>query len=158
MVTIFSIIGVISNAIFFSESKQPQPQFQSNDIVNYFAKFEFWAFLIYGIIAFSFPDLMCFGLETLNEGHRSLARTVAANVLANAFQVFYLSDFKSNDDKRSYYLSRLIVNQIELLFMITCFLSSPLSKWYLIVNIPYSIWLYLGYRIIPVEQVKANKN
>ncbi len=150
LVTIFSVAGLVVNAYFITQTEQPEPS--SKDFLNHFVKFEFWSFLIFGIVAYSFPDLLCFGLSNPNEGHRSLARTVAANVLSNSFQVYYVSDYKFNNDKRSYFLSRFIVNQIELAFMIFCFLTSPLSKMFLIVNIPYSLWLFYGYLIVPSDQ------
>ena len=156
LVTLFSIAGLVINGYFTTKVEQPKPS--PKNFLYHYAKFEFWSFLIFGIVAYSFPDLLCFGLSNPNESHRSLARTVSANILSNSFQAYYVSDFRYNNDKRSFYLSRFIVNQIELAFMIFCFLTSPLSKWFLLVNIPYSLWLLYGYLIVPSDNEDESKS
>lgn len=154
-VTSFAMTVLFINGYFLSITKKPNGT--SSCFVNNLVNFEFFQFLIIGVFIYAFPDQFCFGLSEPNESYRSLTRAVGANVLAASFQAFFVSDFVSNQDKRSFFLSRFIVNQVELVLIIICLFESNILIWYIIINVVYTLFTYYAYITIPSEEkTKSN--
>jgi hypothetical protein len=146
----FAMTVLIINTYFLTKIKKPNST-SSQTLTNY-VNFEFFGFLLFGIFMYAFPDTFCVGLGSSNESYRSLTRAVGANVIAASFQTFFVSSFALNDDKRSYFLSRLIVNQAELIVVICGIFVSNSFYCFLLVNLPFDLMLFYALAILPLEE------
>ena len=160
-VTSFAMVVLGINAYFLTKIKKPSGILE--DRVNHVAKLDFYLFFACGIFIYAFPDHFCIGLSLSNESYRSLARAVGANVIAASFQSFFVSDFIFVNDKRTFMLSRLIGNQVELVVIfVGYYCLHALSKapglcWFVSLNVVYSLLVFYGFTTSNSNQkAKAN--
>lgn len=160
-VTSFAMVVLGINAYFLTKIKKPSGILE--DRVNHVAKLDFYLFFACGIFIYAFPDHFCIGLSSSNESYRSLARAVGANVIAASFQSFFVSDFIFVNDKRTFMLSRLIGNQVELVVIfVGYYCLHALSKapglcWFVSLNVVYSLLVFYGFTTSNSNQkAKAN--
>lgn len=118
--TSFALAQALGNAYFLLKSPTPNNEKKpKRDLADMIGKYDFYVCMMGGICAYAFPDRLntaLLGASALDESYRSLTRSSAAFLIGTSLASFCLSDFKSAEDKKKFFLARIWV-QLKSIFL-----------------------------------------
>jgi hypothetical protein len=151
---LFQITLIFINFHFLT--KIPIPNGNLKERVNIIARLDFILLFSIGIFVFAFPDLVCLGLNEINESHRSITRGIGALIVSTSFQSLFVSEFKYTKDKKTFMLYRLITNLIKMTIVVVrnYFLQafSQIGMWlYVLATSSYCLLVFYGYKATSLD-------
>ena len=118
MLCFFTSVAITQLGInIYCLSKTPRPTNQKKryDVAGLVGKLDFYVHLLTGVALYAFPDrintLIGGASLIVNESHRSLTRTTGAFLIGTSLAGYSLSEFKDDEDKKKFLLSRITVRK-----------------------------------------------
>ena len=101
-----NLVGFLVHGYYYFTTSKARTHSTFNDTINYFARFESIKGLVYGLMFYTFPQLVLLG--SAGKSHVLFARIAGMFLFTMGLQAHGVADFMYLADKKTFILSRLI--------------------------------------------------